>query len=389
MELSSGDYYNLYRNIDDSLEMDTITIMAYNHLKKKGTTLEKLYEERIAPYVLNRMARKLLDNGTPDTLMLMPFIDEPASDTIFDKRLNRVEKKLDGLDVCINFQDILVTQAMNYYQLQMFPRAHKYIEWIKAMSPNPPAALSKIQMYMDLMTYFQNDEENPRFVRAKDYILNSSPDNKAILYAEIPEWRISFEDTNNLLDMMDDGNPKKWYLKGILWASKADVLDGEEDLSRFLVEEDGFHKLTDEEENELMMKNPVAYAEYVAKLDEYNAAHKDEPEKEIIDLTGVKHYLAYFHHCFQLGGPVFKRYYYNEGRVDEDLRKKYKYLKKDFAAYEELFTLLKARDDENRADLLGEKAEDGVDEMSDDGGITQTENMEEATPENKEEETKE
>lgn len=362
--LSSGDYYNLYKNIEDSLELDTITIMAYNHLKKKGFTLEKLYEERIAPYVLNRMARKLLDSGTPDTLMLMPFIDEPVSDTIFDKRLNQVVKKLDGLEVCMNFQDILITQAMNYYQMQMFPRAHKYIEWIKAMSNNPPAALNKIQMYMDLMTYFSSDENNPKFVRAKDSVLNSSPDNKAILYTEVPEWRISFDDTNNLLDMMDDSNPKKWYLKGMLWASKAEVLDGEPDLSGYYPKEDsGFRILSAEEENALIMKGGDAFDNYEQQKKEYLEAHKDDPAedgalKESVDISGIKHYLAYFHHSFQIGGPSFRKYYFNEGRVDEELRKKHKYLKKDFAAYEELFTLLKARDDENRASLLGEGDEE-------------------------------
>lgn len=352
--LSSGDFYNLYKNIDDSLELDTITVMAYKHLKKKGTTLEKLYEERIAPYVLNRMARKLLDNGTPDTLLLMPFIDEPVSDTIFDKRLNQVVKKYDGLDVCMNFQDILVTQAMNFYQMQMFPRAHKYIEWIKAMSPNPPAALDKIQMYMDLVTYFQNDEGNPKFIAAKEFVLGSSLENKAILYTEVPEWRVSFEDTNNRLDMMDDDNPKKWYLKGLLWASKADVLDGEKDLSEYESKLDnGFHRLTEAEEAELM-KNAADYDNYLKELQAYEEAHKDAPEEKPVDISKTKHYLAYFHKSFQLGGPSFRRYYFNEGRIDEEIRRKYKYLKKDFPAYEYLFTLLKARDDENRASLFGE-----------------------------------
>lgn len=405
-KLSSGDFYNLYSNISDSLELDTITMMAYEHLKlaEKRNNLSALYSERIAPYVLNRMARRLLDNGTPDTLMLAPFIDEPVSDTIFDKELNRKKQMLDVPDVCINNQDILITQAMNYYQLQMFPRAHKYIQWIKAMwrGSKLPDALNKIQMYMDLMTYYPSQQEDPRFIAAKNYVLNSSPDNKAILYTEIPDWRISFEDTNNQLDMMADDNPKKWYLKGMLWASKAIELDGDPDLSSYYPEEEpGFRILTDAEEEDLALKPGTAYDEYMKRKAEYLETHKDDPvkePKEPVNIDGVKHYLAYFHHCFKLGGSSFKSLYYNEGRVSEDLRKKYLYLKKDFPAYDELFTLLKARDDENRAEQLGEN-EEQVDDAEllkearkvDDSNAEAPTSEENSTsaPENKEEETKE
>lgn len=359
-KLSSGDFYNLYNNITDSLELDTITVMAYNHLNfaEKRKNLSALYSERIAPYVLNRMARRLLDNGTPDTMMLAPFIDEPVNDTVFDKELNRKRQMLDVPDVCMNNQDILITQAMNYYQLQMFPRAHKYISWIKAMlGAKAPEALSKIQVYMDLMTYFSTDEKNPRFKAAKKAVLEQS-DNRAILYTEVPEWtEITFEETNNLLDRMADDNPKKWYLKGMLWARKAMDLDGEPDLSAYYPEDkETFRILSDAEERKLMNEKYEEWEEYDKKKEEYLAQKKNNQAKDVVDITGIKHYLAYFHHSFKLGGPSFKRYYYQEGRVSEDLRKKYLYLKKDFPAYEELFKLLKARDDENRALLLEESA---------------------------------
>lgn len=399
---SSGDYYNLYANITDTLELDTITMLAYRMLEKKRSNLSALYSERIAPYVLNRVARKLLDNGTPDTLLLKPFIDEPVSDTIFDKELDLKRRMLDVPEVCINYQDILITQAMNYYQLQMFPRAHKYIEWIKAMAKKtPPAALSKIQMYMDLMTYFQNDEDNPKFVAAKDSILNSSPDNKAILYTEVPEWGASFDERNNLLDLMDDDNPKKWYLKGMLWASRANdaFLEPKYDLTRFDQSKGSFRILSQIEETKLMNENYAEWEEYDKKKTEYQAQKKNATDTEAVDITGIKHYLAYFHHCFQLGGPSFRKYYFYEGRVEEELRKKYLYLKKDFPAYEKLFTLLKARDDENRSFLLTErhnreksnKVGTKTEPVNAGGAAVtnKTENPTTPAPENKEEETKE
>lgn len=379
--LSSGDYYNLYESITDTLELDTITTMAYNNLlKNKLNDPSQLYNERIAPYVLNRMARKLLDNGTPDTTLLMPFIDEPLSDTIMDKEIDRVRPMLDAPEVCMNFHDILITQAMNYYQMQMFHRAHKYIGWLKSKMTNKvPDALIKIQMYMDLMANFGNNEDDPAFVRAKDSIMKSSPDNMAILYTEVPRWREpsgdkdkAFEKTNDLLDLMDDDNPKKWYLKGMLWAEKADILGGEEDMSAYEKEEEGFHLKSPEEEEALALSNAVEYELYEAQKKAYLEAHKDEPIEEPVDYSETKHYLAYMHHCFKLGGSSFRQFYFTEGAIDEDMRKKYLYLKKDFPAYEKLFTLLKVRDDENRKLLRGEDDDEEPEKSNDVTGATPT-----------------
>ena len=202
--------------------------------------------------------------------------------------------------------------------------------------------------------------------------------------------------------MMADDNPKKWYLKGMLWASKAIELDGDPDLSSYYLEEEpGFRILTDAEEEDLALKPGTAYDEYMKRKAEYLETHKDDPvkePKEPVNIDGVKHYLAYFHHCFKLGGSSFKSLYYNEGRVSEELRKKYLYLKKDFPAYDELFTLLKARDDENRAEQLGENEEQVDDaELLKEAGKVDDSNAEAPTseenstsaPENKEEETKE
>ena len=69
-----------------------------------------------------------------------------------------------------------------------------------------------------------------------------------------------------------------------------------------------------------------------------------------MNTQGVKHYLAYFHQSFKLQ-PSFKGLYYNEGHITEEMRKNSKYLKKDFAAYDEIFKLLQIRDDRRKDEL--------------------------------------
>lgn len=343
--LSSGDFYNLYTGLaNDTIEQDTITMMAYNWLKKMPEA--DLYTKKIAPYVYYRMARLLQRHGTPDTLLLAPFIDDSVG-------IN-VPVNKDGVIVKMNRADIYVAQALNYYQMQKFAKAQEYINWLKEYGASP-AGLDKLEMFMNLKNYFGKDEENENFIKAKNFVLNSSTENKAILYTEIPDWRLSFEEADDLVTCMDDSNPKKWYLKGILWASKSET---QPDMSAFMQDEteEGFRKLSYEEEDRLRDSDYAAYVKYTKDLEEYGKTHANAPveqtdEKESVNTDGIKHYLAYFHHSFLLE-PTYKRYYYSEGHVDDEMRKKQKYLKKDFAAYEEVFKWLKRRDDARRKELM-------------------------------------
>lgn len=350
-KFSSGDYYNLYATIEDSLELDTITMMAYKYLQ----TRPDIYGEKIAPYVYNRMARRMMRLGTPDTTILAPFIDQYETDTTYNKVDWAVNRE--GSVIKMNRSDLLVTQAMCFYNLQKFKRAMEFVAWIKT-GKNVPSGLDKLEKFINLKNYFGVDEERPEFVEAKNFVLNSSDENKAILYTEIPEWRVSFEDTNDLIDRLDNGNPKKWYLKGILWAEKLEAA-GTDDLNSYYVEDesDGFHMMSEAEENALMMRDYSAYEEYEKKKTAYMEEHKDDMPQEPVNTTGVKHYLAYFHQSFKMQ-PAFKGLYYNEGHVTEEIRKNSKYLKKDFAAYEEIFKLLQVRDDQRREELMGGHTED-------------------------------
>ncbi len=276
----------------------------------------------------------------------------------------------------MNRSDLLVTQAMSFYNLQKFKRAMEFVAWIKT-GKNVPAGLDKLEKFINLKNYFGIDENRPEFKQAREFVENSSYENKAILHTEIPEWRNSFEDTDDLINRLDNSNPKKWYLKGILWAEKPTAA-GTDELSSYYSEEesDGFHLLSSEEEQALIMKKGMsAFEEYEKKKNIYLEEHKDDVQQEPVNTQGVKHYLAYFHQSFKLQ-PSFKGLYYNEGHITEEMRKNSKYLKKDFAAYDEIFKLLQIRDD-RRKDELESGQTDGEekkasDEATVDGGNEKT-----------------
>ena len=111
-----------------------------------------------------------------------------------------------------------------------------------------------------------------------------------------------------LVDKMSDDNPKKWYLKGMLYSDKG-----------MLADDDGLSFDT-----------------------------SSDMDDDGIDITGIPRYLAYFQHCFDLK-PEYKFYYFNEANVDEKTREKYKYKKAQIPAYRKLFRLLKAQADKEKA----------------------------------------
>lgn len=349
--LSSGDFYNLYNALsNDTVEQDTVTMIAYNWLKKQPEA--SMYNKKIAPYVYCRMARLLQRHGKPDSLLLSPFLDDSVGINVFVNK--------EGLSVKMNRAEVFATQILNYYQMQEFGKAAAYLKFLTDEGKVPPG-MEKLDMFMTIKdSLFTN--EGPKFQRAKDEILKSL-NNRAILYTELPEWRPNFNDdkekqfvyVDDLITQMDDNNPIKWYLKGLLWSEKS---DSEPDLSAYMNDEqtDDFKRLSPEEEDSLFRANNVEYNAYMNKLQNLDNKRANDSisissdKEEQVKTNDIKHYLAYFHHCFQLE-PLYKRHYYAEGLVDENKRKRYKYLKKDFAGYEEVFKWLKRSDDAHAKEL--------------------------------------
>ena len=121
----------------------------------------------------------------------------------------------------------------------------------------------------------------------------------------------------------------------------------------------GFYLLTEEEELQLSDAEFMTYDLQRNKYKETHGGVLPKLEKKVkphnpdddIDITGIPYYLAYFQHAFELE-PQYKRMYFNEGHVPEDLRKQFKYKKKDIPAYQKLFRLLKTYDERKQQQMI-------------------------------------
>lgn len=356
-KLSDGDFYNLFATISDTTELDTITVMAYNKIIK-GYNYQ--YESRIAPYVANRMALLRLREGTPDPAILDPFID-------YSMRGVNADKYIDEMTTAkVNRADILLNQAIIYFQEQKMDSSMYLINKLKQNNLNS-VSVEKVEKFMNLkrLHYLRDHrtaEQERLYQEAKDFVLGSSDENKAILYTEIKDWGMR-DEAARWVDRMDDGNAKKWYLKALLAVDKA---GNEESLYNsggssgvpVATDSTGQKLLTEDEEIALMTADPGAYNVYQTKKaglqamqEEINRKYAEEiarREAEDADMEGIPSYMAYFHHSFELQ-PSYKRLYFNEGHVTDELRKKYKYSIKKIPAYRKMFEILKSREEKKNA----------------------------------------
>ncbi len=356
-KFSNGDFYNLFATIENQEDLDSITVMAYKQLTK----YDNIYFNKIAPYVFNRMERLNQRMGVPDTTTLSIFL----SDT-----MNVEDRKAitEDMTILMNRRDLLVTQAMSFYMLQEFKRSEGYIKDLTDAGKNVPG-LDKLSHYMNIRTFHNrtdlNAEQQAKYEAAKSFLLDTSSVNKAILYAEIQEWS-TFDVANKWVDLLDDNNPKKWYLKGLLYARQ---YAGESpETFEYTVEVENsndttFYLLTEEQEMDLRLEQGMdKYTEYLKRKAHYVALYGDSiPRKPVeqeettdtVSIGNIKPHLAYFNHCFEMA-PSYRRYYFSEGLVDEEMRKKYPYKKKQIPAYRKAFKMLKKQDDANREKLIAE-----------------------------------
>ena len=177
--------------------------------------------------------------------------------------------------------------------------------------------------------------EEQEVLDAMNYVISCAPDNKAVIYTEAREiLNVPNSVCQELVAAMDDENPKKWYLRGMLEAD----------------------------------------------LEEQRLGEPKKPDY-------VPNYLAFFNHSFELE-PSYKWLYLADGQVSDKLREKFKYSKKKKERYHEIFNNLVtlkndvggASDDviEISGDDDEEEVAEGADQASTDaeGSDNATENAE-------------
>ena len=365
-KFSNGDFWNIYNNLNDEAEADSLTLLAYNYITKDP---EYATENIIAPYVANRYAIYNLNKGTPNARILEPFIDLSYHNVNAKKAID------DFLTITINRKEILLNQAVTYFQEQKLDSALFFINWLHKANVSD-VTLDNMEKYMNLKRlhaiHNKTFQERQTYEAAKKFVLSVSDENKAILYSEIPDWGMT-DEAMKYVDKMPDNSAKKWYLKALLWVDKAGKEPRDFDESETVTANSDFKVLTPAEEDQLMMSNPGEYNLYMEKLSAWQhqrdsiAAARPKQADDGIDIEDIPYYLAYFQHAFELE-PLFKRIYFTEGHVSEDMRKLYKYKNKNIPAYRKLFRLLYEQDQkrkENELELNGDPEEGGGNEEKD------------------------
>lgn len=276
-DFSDGDYFNLFCHIKDSLELDTITRLAYRHITKRPG-----YEQiKFSMYVANRMAILNSKQGKPDSRVLDPFIN---------KRLRAVATKETGDRAQKNRREILINQIITYFQMEERDSALSFCDYWFGKDDDPKVERLKKYVkfkegFVKYATHQLTPAEEAEVLEAMNFVIACAPDNKAVLYTEARDiLNVPPSVCINLINAMADDNPKKWYLRGII---EGDV-----------------------EEKKLSEHQPASY---------------------------IPEYLCYFNHSFEME-PTFKWLYFNDGQISDQLREKFKYRKKDKPRYRDMFS---------------------------------------------------
>ena len=347
---SNGDFFNLYHEIHDADEQDTITMMAYNKLR----SIPKFETQKFAPYVVNRMALLKLKQNKPDSLLLKNLIN------IGDPRIGYKQSPTltSNYTITMNRKEIVQNQALTYFLMNNITQADTLLTWLKESGQAGP----EVQSFLHYVTLIngQGDAEKEAtddYRNAKDFVLRSDR-NKAILYTELPEWGMKEAAKKKWIDLLDDSDPVKWYLKGLIWSNEPCV---EKNRSDILQSVSTFKPLPTEVLDSLKENDEDAYLDYLSQKENFEKEEALDKRDIDINISNIPFYLAYFQQCFDIDdskNKKFKRLYFDEGLVTDDIRKKYPYSPTDINAYRKLFRILKRNDDKNRMNLL--KKEDSI-----------------------------
>ena len=373
---SNGDYFNLFSTITDSLELDSLTEIAYDRVIVQNGA----YSARIAPYIINRKAVLNAKRGIFDPKVLQPLIWEVNGNIQIDFR-----REYGGIRY--NRPEILLNQAIVYFQQGEPEHARLLIDKLKRIHFDSPnlSKLDEFLKFKDLYGLVAENRATKRqredFRRALKFIEDSGPDNKAVLYTEFEKLNKQKTDAWEYVHLMDDSNPRKWYLMGILWSLR----DGQETDYPLPTANDATIGLddptmTDEDEQIIREEDPARYEQYLQEKQAYQKAleerraqlHLEDADDIDVNVKGIPYYMAYFWKSFDLENKrlresgveekelwsrnVYVKHYFNEGHIQDMKRKKKNHAFKmnRIPAYRKIFRLRKIDDDKQRKEFLKE-----------------------------------
>ena len=310
---SNGDYYNLFTQIKDSVELRKLTYRAWNEIKTRRT----MQYSPFAAYVANRVACYAIESDSIDLSILAPFVDMKAG-----LEISRPISFDNEYRYTVNRREIIANQAIMYFKTMKLGEAYHLANKL----PNTDE-YKDIKMFTDLETLFfkqgKTADEDRRAKEALSYVMTSNAENYAILNFELAsELGKTYEELEPLIDSLPDNSAKKWYMKGVIEAGKPEMSD------------DDFMALT------------TKYGADVAL--------------RMTDNT-TPAFLAYFQHCFDMK-PQYKGFYNSDANIPDDIRKRNPYDEKKAEQYRQKFTdLMIAAGKMEVPDSYTETSEEGSD----------------------------
>ena len=191
------DYWHLFEMVKDSTELHNLYLRAYNESKESST--------RPWIYAAHKLALSYHEKDTFDIELLRPFVDINA------KGLNVERRTLAGHKYVINQEEVLAAQVANYYRAELNDTAY----YLARMLPDK-------EEYKDLKSFAlvrgllfrpnKTDEQKEQLEAALAVVMNSSTLNRAILEVAMKKDA----DARETLKLMDNEDPRKWYMTAIL-----------------------------------------------------------------------------------------------------------------------------------------------------------------------------
>ena len=285
---SNGDYYNLFTQIKDSAELRKLTYRAWEENKSRKT----MRYSPFAAYLANRMACYAIEDDSIDISILAPFVDMKAG-----LEISRPISFDNEYKYMVNRREIVANQAIMYFKAMKLGEAYH----LASKLPNTDE-YKDIKMFTDLETLFfkagKTPDEERRAKEALDYVMQSNPENYAIISFELaPELGKTFNEIEPLVDALPDNSAKKWYMKGVIETGKPEVSD------------DDFMALVEKYGGDVALR----------MTDNSNPA-----------------FLAYFQHCFDMK-PQYKGFYNTDANISDDSRKQNPYNEKKAEQYRQKF----------------------------------------------------
>lgn len=289
---SNGDYYNLFKQITDSVELRKLTYRAY---RQNAARRSQKYSP-FAAYVANRMAIYAIDKDSVDINILAPFVDMQHAAYGVDKQL-AVSFENNKETYVVNRRAIVANQAIMYFKAKKLGQA----QFLANKLPDSDE-YKDIKMLTDLETLFfkqnKSEEEQRRAMTALRYAMGRSKLNNAVLNFELAnELGHELKDVKPLVDSLDDNVPQKWYMEGVIAAQDPD--------------------------------NEDEYMDLVSKVG----------PTEALRMTEVPTHLAYFQHCFDIN-EQYRAFYESDAYINDEVRNQYPYKEEDADKYRNKFNAI-------------------------------------------------